>query len=146
MVSLATPSLVCSNAGRTQGSISRPVFCPPYASGRHWPLRNVGHCFNTVLCDTIKCYNTMSIFSFDQPLWWMAVKTIKNNPEPNLHGIILRLGGFHTLVNCLQAVSCSGLWSLLTFTENTVTHILGGNVYGWAVIGPSWKIMILTQP
>ena len=78
----------------------------------------------------------MSIFTFDQPLWRMAVKTKKNNPEPNPHGIILRLGGFHTLVSYLEAVSGSGLWSLLAFTfaENTVTHILGGKVYGWAVI------------
>ena len=79
----------------------------------------------------------MSIFTFDQPLWRMVVKTIKNNPEPNLHGIILRLGGFHTHVTYIEAVWVSGLWSLLAFTyaETTVTHILGGNVYGWAVIG-----------
>ena len=39
--------------------------------------------------------------------------TIKNKPEPSLHGIMLRLGGFHTPVNYLEAVSSSGLWSLL---------------------------------
>ena len=114
VVSLSTPSLVCWNAGHTQGLTSRLVICPSYASGRHWPLRNIGHCVNTDLCDTVKCYSTMSIFNFDQLLWQMAMRTIKNKPEPSLHGIMLRLGGFHTPVSYLEAVSYSGLciWSL----------------------------------
>ena len=74
------------------------MFCPPYVIGRHWPLRNVGHCVNTDLCDTAKCYSTMSIFTFDQLLWQMAMTTIENKPKPNLHGIMLRLGGFHSLL------------------------------------------------
>ena len=114
VVSLSTPSLVCWNAGHTQGLTSRLVICPSYASGRHWPLRNIGHCVNTDLCDTVKCYSTMSIFNFDQLLWQMAIRTIKNKPERSLHGIMLRLGGFHTPVSYLEAVSYSGLciWSL----------------------------------
>ena len=115
VVSLSTPSLVCWNAGRAQGFTSRPVFCPIYASGRHWPLRNVGHCVNTDLCDIAKCYSTMSIFTFDQPLWCMATIAIKNKPVPNLHGIMQILGGFHTPVSYFEAVSGSGLWSLLAF-------------------------------
>ena len=89
--------------------------CPSYASDRHWPLRNVGHCVNTDLCDTAKCYSTISIFIFDQILWQMAMITIKNKPEPSLHGIMVRLGGFYTPVSYLEAVSGSGLWSLLAF-------------------------------
>ena len=57
----------------------------------------------------------MSIFTFGQPLWQMGMITIKNNPEPNLHGVMLRFGGFHTPVSHLEAVSGSGLWSLLAF-------------------------------
>ena len=109
--SLSTPSLVCSNASHTQGFTPRPVFCPSYASGKHWPLRNVGHCVNTDLCDTAKCYSTMWSFTFDQPLWRMAMITIKNKPEPSVHGI----RGFHTPVSYLEAVSGSGLLSLLAF-------------------------------
>ena len=67
------------------------------------------------LSDTAKCSSTMSIFTFDQPLWHMAMITIKNNPQPNLHGNMLRLGGFHTPVNYLEAVLDSGLWSLIAF-------------------------------
>ena len=55
----------------------------------------------------------MSIFAFYKLLWQMAMTTIKNKPEPNLHGIMLRLGGFHTPVSYLTSVSSSGLWSLL---------------------------------
>ena len=63
--------------------------------------------------------------------------TINNNREPNLYGILLRLGGFHTLVSYLAAMTGSGLWSFLAFTdaENTVPHILGCKVYGRAVVG-----------
>ena len=118
VVSLSTPSLVCWNAGHTQGLTSMLVLCPSYASGRHWPLRNVGHCVNTDLCDTAKCYSTMSIFNFDQPLWQMAITTIKNKPEPNLHGIMLRLGGFHNPVvilrQCHIQVFASDPWDSLT--------------------------------
>ena len=57
----------------------------------------------------------MSIFTFDKLLWQMAMTTIKNKQEPNPHGIMLRLGGFHNPVSYLKAVSSSGLWSLLAF-------------------------------
>ena len=107
VVSLSTPSLICKNAGHTQECTSRPVFCPSYASGRRWPLRNVGHCVNTDVCDTAMCYSTMSIFSFDKLLWQMATTTINNKPEPNLNGIMLRLS------HPCELAYGSGLWSLL---------------------------------
>ena len=66
---------------------------------RHWPWRN------TYLCDTAKCYSTMFIFMYDHPLWWKSITIIKNKPElSNLHGIVLRLDGFHTLINSLEVV------------------------------------------
>ena len=55
----------------------------------------------------------MSIITFDKLLRQIAMTTIKNKPEPNLHGIMLRLGGFHIPVSYHTAVSSSGLWSLL---------------------------------
>ena len=66
---------------------------------RYWPWRN------TYLCDTAKRYSTMFIFMYDHPLWWKSIIIIKNKPEPsNLHGIVLRLNGFHTLINSLEVV------------------------------------------
>ena len=76
---------------------------------------SVHRCVNTDLCDTAKYYSTMSIFTFDQLPWQMAMTTIKNKSEPNLQGIMIRLSGFHTPVSYLKAVSGSGLWSLLAF-------------------------------
>ena len=78
----------------------------------HWPWRN------TDLCDTAEHYSTMFIFMYDHPLWWKSIIIIKNKPETsNLHGIVLRLGGFHTLISLLEVVDhiMAGwsLWSLL---------------------------------
>ena len=64
---------------------------------KHWPWRS------TDLCDTAKHYSTMCIFMCDHPLWWKSIVIIKNKPEPsNLHCILLRLCGFHTLKICLR--------------------------------------------
>ena len=110
---------------------------------RHWPWRN------TDLCDTAKCYSTMFIFMYDHPLCWKSIIIIKNKQEPsNLHCIVLRLDGFHTLKFAWGSGSHhGGLESLVitfTYAENTVTHILGGNVSctGWweAIY---WKMMVL---
>ena len=47
----------------------------------------------------------MLIFMYDHPLWWKSIFTIKSKPEPgNLHGILLKIGGFHTLMNLLKVV------------------------------------------
>ena len=80
----------------------------------------------------------MFIFMYDHPLWWKSIVINKNKAEPrHLHGIVLRLDGFHTLISLLEVVDhiMAGLWSLLalTYAENTVTQILGGNVSytGW---------------
>ena len=90
---------------------------------------------------------------YDHPLWWKSIIIIKNEPEPsNLHGIVLRLGGFHTLINLFEVVdhimAGYSLWSLLalTYAENAMTHILGANVSyieGWKAI--NWNIMVLTK-
>ena len=73
---------------------------------RLWPWRN------TDLCDTAKHCSTMFILMYDHPLWWKPIITIENKPEPsNLHGILLRLGGFHTLINLLEIAS----WQVRVF-------------------------------
>ena len=46
----------------------------------------------------------MFIFMY-HPLWWKYIIITKIKPEPsNLHGIMLRLGGFHTFINLLEVV------------------------------------------
>ena len=75
-------------------------------------------------CDTAEHYSTMFIFIYDHPLWWKSIIIIKNKPETsNLHGIVLRLGGFHTLISLLEVVDhiMAGwsLWSLLALRLKT---------------------------
>ena len=65
----------------------------------HWPWRN------SDLCDIAEHYSTRLIFMYDHPVWWKSIIIIKNKPETsNLHGIVLRLGGFHTLISLLEVV------------------------------------------
>ena len=65
-----------------------PILC----HDRHSPWRN------TDLCDTAEHYSTMFIFMCDHPLRWKSIIIIKNKSEPrHLHGIVQRLGVFHTL-------------------------------------------------
>ena len=89
------------------------VHLMPVVDTDHWVI--VEHCVNIDLCDIAKCYSTMPIFTFDQLWWQMAMITIKNKPEPSLHGIMVRIGVFYTPVSYLEVVSGSGLWSLLAF-------------------------------
>ena len=84
----------------------------------HWSWRN------TELCDTAEHCSTMFIFVYNHPLWWKSIIIIKNKPETsNLQGIVLKLGGFHTLVSLLEAVDhiMAGwsLWSLLALRLKT---------------------------
>ena len=73
--------------------------CAILCHDRHWPWRN------TDLCDTAEHFSTMFIFMYDHPLWWKSIIIIKNKPKPrHLHGNVLRLGGFHTLISFLQVV------------------------------------------
>ena len=97
---------------------SHPGQCAVYVCHDiHWPWRK------TDLCDTAEHYSTMFIFMYDHPLWWKSI-IIKNKPETrNLHGIVLRLGGFHTLISLLEVVdhimASWILWSLLALRLKT---------------------------
>ena len=84
----------------------------------HWHWRN------TDLCNIAEHYSTMLIFMYDRPLWWKFIIIIKNKPETsNLHDIVLRFGGFHTLISLLEVVDhiMAGwsLWSLLALGLKT---------------------------
>ena len=66
--------------------------------------------------------------TFDQPLWWKACGI---NEEAGLD-IVIRLGGFHTVMSYLGAVGKvmkgSGIEELFNqvYAENTVQHIISG--------------------
>jgi len=75
--------------------------------------------------------------TFDQPLYIKAVDTaIKSNLN-----IVIRLGGFHTLMSFLGSIGSmmrgSGLEEVmgLIFGANTMEHVLSGKAYARAVRG-----------
>ena len=86
----------------------------------------------------------MEHIHFEQPLFESYARKCAQNAltiiESQLEGsdlrkIVLRLGGFHTLLSFLGSIgnimSGSGLRSVLelVYAENTVTHILSGKAY-----------------
>jgi len=96
----------------------------------------------TFLSEHAKQYNAKVIITFDQPLWWKALTIIESQSEgSDLRKIVLRLGGFHTLMSFLGSIgnimSGSGLRSVLelVYAENTVTHMLSGKAYDRAIRG-----------
>jgi len=72
----------------------------------------------TFLSEHAKQYNAKVIITFGQPLWWKALTIIESQPEgSDLRQIVLRMGGFHTLMSFLGSIgnimSASGLHSVL---------------------------------
>ena len=75
------------------------------------------------------------VVTFDQPLFWKALKIIHNAPNNSeLETIVLMLlsGSFHTLINVLGAIEtlrrCTGLANILEeiYGENEVKYIMIG--------------------
>lgn len=102
-------------------------------------------CVNSTLhfiADHGRCYNVTPVVTFDQPLWRKALTILKSEPENScLKRVVLRLGGFHTLMSFLGAIghimAGSGLQFLLqqVYANNTVDHMLSGKAYARAVRG-----------
>ena len=89
-----------------------------------------------------KKYNVTPILTFDQPLWWKALQIRESEPEDSdLHSIVLRLGGFHTIMSFLGCIghimAGSGLQEVLEqlYASNVVSHILSGKAVERAVRG-----------
>lgn len=87
-------------------------------------------------------YGVTPILTFDQPLWWKAMTMIENEPNNSpLKSIIVRLGGFHTLMSFLGSIGHlmqgSGLKELLelVYAPNTVPKMLEGKAIARAVRG-----------
>ena len=80
------------------------------------------------------------IITFDQPLWWKAYTLIESEPTNSiLRKVILRLGGFHTLMSYLGSIghlmAGSGLRELMeiVYACNAVDHIITGKAVARAV-------------
>ena len=98
-------------------------------------------CIHSTLLFVIDQAKSLNIqtpnITFDQPLYIKAVDVaIKSNLD-----IVIRLGGFHTLMSFLGAVGHvmkgSGLEEVLgmIYGPNTIEHVIGGKAYERAVRG-----------
>ena len=82
------------------------------------------------------------VVTFDQPLWWKAMKMVEAaSPGSALSKVVLKLGGFHIMMSFLGAVGYimdgSGLREVLehVYAPNTVPHLLSGKAIARAVRG-----------
>ena len=87
-------------------------------------------------------YNVTPIITFDQPLWWKALRILVTEPVTSqMKQMVLRLGGFHTEMSFLGCIghlmASSGLQELLEmiYASNTVVHMLTGKAIARAVRG-----------
>ena len=76
-------------------------------------------------------HNFMTVVTFDQPLFYKAYLLINNQPPDSpLRKIIVRLGGFHTIMSFLGAIGTlmggSGIEEILGTIYGSVEHILCG--------------------
>ena len=85
-------------------------------------------------------YNRTPVCTFHQALWWKALQVI-NAPHSDMSNIVIRLGGFHTLMSFLGSVGYimanSGLDAVLQipYTTNTVPHLMSGKAVNRALRG-----------
>ena len=94
------------------------------------------------ISDHARQYGVVPIITFDQPFGYKSITIIENEPESSpLKLIVLRLGGFHTLMSFLgfigHLIQGSGLREVLekVYTGNTVAHILRGKAVSRALRG-----------
>lgn len=91
-----------------------------------------------------KCqrYKKPCIVTFDQPLFLKAVDIVEaSNPNSILSNVIVRLGGFHTLMSFLGSIGhimtgsgLEDLWRTI-YAKNTVPHMISGHAYARALRG-----------
>jgi hypothetical protein len=96
----------------------------------------------TFLAEQAIRYKKTPIVTFDQPLYWKAMMIIANSDDSSpIRQIVLKLGGFHTLmsfIGCIgQLMEGLGLQDLLNlvYATNTVPHMLSGKAISRAIRG-----------
>ena len=92
------------------------------------------------ICDQAQRYRMSAIVTFDQPLWLKAFIIIANEPESSdMHSIVLRLGGLHTMMSFLGCIGHlmmqSGIQKLLStiYADNAVVHMMTGKPIARAI-------------
>lgn len=103
---------------------------------------NLNTIYTALLFAAEKCkhYKKPCIVTFDQPLFQKAVDIVTASNESNIvSSVIVRLGGFHTLMSFMGSVgnimAGSGLeqlWSTV-YAQNTVPHLMSGHAYSRAL-------------
>ena len=106
---------------------------------------SVTNCIYSTLifvCDHADRYGVDPIVTFDQPLWFKAMTIIESQTDSSkLSSVVLRLGGFHTLMSFLGSIghlmAGTGLQELLEmiYAPNAVTHIFSGKPVARAIRG-----------
>jgi hypothetical protein len=96
----------------------------------------------TFLAEQAIRYYKTPIVTFDQPIYWKAMMIIANSDYSSpIRQIVLKLGGFHTLmsfIGCIgQLMKGLGLQDLLNlvYATNTVPHMLSGMAISRAIRG-----------
>lgn len=87
-------------------------------------------------------YGTKAVITFDQPLYWKAMKiiSIESSTSPPRQ-IVLRLGGFHTIMSFLGSIghlmAGAGLQEVLEtlYASQAVNHMLSGKAVERALRG-----------
>lgn len=131
------------------GYMSQVVYDIEFTTSNIMPLpfinldpSNPNTIYTALLFAAEKChkYNKPCIVTFDQPLFLKAVDIVEgSNSESILSKVIVRLGGFHTLMSFMGSIgnimSGSGieeLWQTI-YAKNTVPHMLSGHAYARAL-------------
>lgn len=80
-----------------------------------------------------KKYGYPPILTFDQPLYWKSIKIVKDaNAGSDLSSLVLKLGGFHTIMSFVACIGHlmdgSGLREILEqiYAKDTVPYLLSG--------------------
>lgn len=99
---------------------------------------NCMHSTLTFISNHAQKHKVTPVVTFDQPLYWNA-KLVKANSDIN--NIVIRLGGFHTLMSFLGSIghtmAGAGLSEALqvVYAKNTVEHISSGKAVSRAIRG-----------
>ena len=123
------------------------------------PMTDLNPSDMTCICSTLPYlsmetsrHKVKSIITFDQPLYWKALKIISHERESGpLSSIVLRLGAFHMQMSSLRSIGYimqnSGLRRLLetVYADNAVDHMLSGKAVSRAVRGHFLVDTVLTS-
>ena len=80
-----------------------------------------------------RTYGFAPVLKYDQPLWWKSMKIPKSDTTNELSSIVLKQGGFHTMISSVKHIGHvmqdSGLKEVLelVYPPGSVPHILWKN-------------------